>query len=318
MTDGTPPRARTTRVLVVMGAQRTGSTLLATALGMVPGASVAGELALVWLSRAQRRPCACLHSCADCPVWKPVFAAAVGQESSDAAFQHLHDVLESEIRLRNLPRLARPAGRRADDADHSELLAATQRLYTSLHEVTGADVLVDSSKSPAYVNLLRHLPDLDVRVVHVVRDPRGVVDSWSRAKRWESGDWHEEMRARSLPSSLSRWLAMNVAAEAVRRAIGASHVPRVRIEDFLADPELTLRALVEFAGLPADAPLPLNGGELLIEPNHALAGNVDRFDTGPVALRPADEWRTRLPREQQRAVRLLAWPAMARYGYSGS
>ena len=59
-------------------------------------------------------------------------------------------------------------------ADHAgfELKAAlVEHLTAAGHDV----VVVDASKHPSYYFLLRRLADHDVRLLHVVRDPRGVA-----------------------------------------------------------------------------------------------------------------------------------------------
>ena len=99
------PESRTS-VLLLMGAQRSGSTLLASALGTLPGCWNSGESALVWSSRLDGRPCACLRSCADCEVWTHVFEAALGVGSaSPAVYEDLHRLMQSHVRVRHLLRL---------------------------------------------------------------------------------------------------------------------------------------------------------------------------------------------------------------------
>ena len=224
--------------------------------------------------------------------------------------------MHSQVRVRHLPRLLARSTRPKGYGELADLIAVTGRLFSAVQETTGADVIVDSSKSPAFASLLSQVPEIDLRIVHVVRDPRGVVDSWSRSKHWSSGSWQQEMRRRSLPSAISGWLGMNLGAEAVRTALGRDRVPRVRIEDFIAAPSDTLRSLLESAGLPVDpSALPVGRTSLQISNGHSLAGNVDRFEVGSVPLRDSDEWRTQLSRGRQAGVALLASPAMVRYGY---
>src|SRR4029077_18987486 len=53
------------------------------------------------------------------------------------------------------------------------------RLYRAIAAATGARVIVDTSKRTGDAALLRCLPGVGPRVLHVVRDPRAVAYSWS-------------------------------------------------------------------------------------------------------------------------------------------
>jgi hypothetical protein len=306
------------RVVVVMGAQRTGSTLLATVLGMVPGAWISGELALLWASVVQGRPCACLRRCTDCPIWTDVLDAALNDPSVlPRTTDDLSALTYAHVRMRKVHRLLAQRGGFDPGSDLAALAAATRRVYEGLAAVSGAQVVVDSSKNPAVVAFLRNVPGIELRAVHLVRDPRGVVDSWSRPKSWARDGWDETLYAKPLTVASSGWAGMNAGAEAVRLALGPSHTPRVRFEDFLARPEPVLRSLIDVAGLPqpSSEDLPLKDGAAIIGENHAIGGNVDRFDVGPVPLRAEESWRNRLSPARQGAVVAATLPLMLRYGY---
>lgn len=292
---------------MVVGAQRTGSTLLATAVGMIPGAAVVGELRLVWQSIDEGRPCACLLKSGECPIWREVidevFDTPLLKGVSIAELAHLNlDVL----RQRSLPQMLSAHLPKSLDP----LMLATRRLYAALARIHGVSVLADSSKSPAFYGFVRALRDknIDLRAVHLVRDVRGVIDSWSKTKTWERDGWSEQLHEKPVGKAVKEWVAMNAGAELARVS------PRMRFEDVMADPDANLGRLAAVAGLctvAGDAEWPIRGGKLLVRENHAIGGNVDRFDTGPVVLRSEEGWRTRIDPTVQRRYALLA----RRYGY---
>ena len=60
-------------VLLVAGSGRSGSTLLASALGQLPGAFCAGELRYLWQRGAvEDHRCGCGEPFSRCPVWTVV------------------------------------------------------------------------------------------------------------------------------------------------------------------------------------------------------------------------------------------------------
>jgi hypothetical protein len=67
------------------------------------------------------------------------------------------------------------------------------RLYRGICQVTGADVIVDSSKEPTDAALLLRMPEVHASFVQIVRDPRGTAYSIVRLR---SGD---------RPPAVSRW-----------------------------------------------------------------------------------------------------------------
>jgi hypothetical protein len=298
-----------TNVFMVVGAQRTGSTLLATTLGMLPGATVAGELRLLWPSLVEGRPCACLRPATECEVWADVVKRVLATPGlSGVSVADLAAMNAESLRQRHLATFL--AGRIPKELE--SLAVATGALYPALEAVHGVSTIVDSSKSPAFYAFVRVLTkradvDLTLRGVHLVRDPRGVVDSWSTDKIWKLDSWSEELRAKPAGQAIKEWVAMNAGAELARVS------PRVRFEDFTREPERIIRMLTNEACLmqPTAAELPIKDGAVIVRDNHAIGGNVDRFDTGPVLLRTGEGWRQRVDPGLQRKLLPLA----RRYGY---
>src|SRR5438067_9142701 len=87
------------------------------------------------------------------------------------------------VRVRHTRRLLRRQrdGRRWDALDRYAPLAAS--LYRAIADVTGAKVVVDSSKRPSDAALLPLLEGVDPYFIHLVRDPRAVAFSWRGQKR---------------------------------------------------------------------------------------------------------------------------------------
>ncbi len=100
--------------------------------------------------------------------------------------------------------------------------------------MAGASVLVDSSKHAALAYCLRFAPRIDLRVVHVVRDSRGVAYSWTKRVARPEADGEAEMTRYTPGRSALLWNAHNAAFAMLRRR--GVPVRRLRYEDLLADP----------------------------------------------------------------------------------
>jgi Sulfotransferase family len=191
----------------------------------------------------------------------------------------------------------------------------TGLLYAALFEVTGARVIVDSSKRPSYAAALRHAVTPPPRYLHLVRDPRASAYSW-RHRRHESvhGEGREVTR-RNVFDSTTRWTLLNLGAEAVGREVAREGMMRLRFEDFLAAPEHAVARVSSFLGeQPAETPF-LDHRTVRLGMNHTLAGNPARFSTGIVSVGSDEEWRDRQSVGEQLAATILSLPFLSRYGY---
>ncbi|MBV9412189.1 MAG: sulfotransferase, partial [Acidimicrobiia bacterium] len=148
-----------TRVLYVAGTGRSGSTLLARILDRADGVFAAGELRYVWQRGVvEDRLCGCGETFSECPFWNEVMDRAFGGSGGVDA----HQILEHQrvlTRLRQVPRILTTGGRPAS----AEYLRNLSRLYGAVADVSGCELVVDSSKLPSYGFVLGQVPDLDVR-----------------------------------------------------------------------------------------------------------------------------------------------------------
>jgi hypothetical protein len=309
----TGPRRQRNRVLYIAGWQRSGSTILANLLGAVDGFFSAGELFSLWGYVWEKNVlCGCGQPFHACPRWSAIVRAAVETPAEVDARRMWADA-QHVARTRQMHRLFFPRRRRRLLAELAPYLDGLARLYRSIRADSGCRVIVDSSKWPSYGSALDAIGDLDVRVVHLVRDPRAVAFSWTRRKALPDRDPPEEMY-RSPRDSSVRWNAWNVAAEAFWRAHPERYM-RLRYEDFVARPRETLADILRFAGEP-DGRLPFTGersAELGV--SHTVSGNPLRLRSGAVELRDDDEWKRRMSKRERALVTALTLPLLVRYGY---
>jgi hypothetical protein len=309
------------KVLSLVGEGRSGSTVLAAILGEVDGFFDAGELHWVWgRSLVQQRPCGCGLPPAKCPIWSRVVEGTFGVPPEDQADgrggEATAEVVADErevVARRNRFRLLRGAdgsGREWPALDR--MRAVTGRLYANLGDVTGARVVVDASKRPEDAAVLAGVSSVDLYVLHIVRDPRAVVFSWSRVKPSPDGT---TLMQRMRPSRIVRdWMESNAGVELLRRHVPGDRWFFTTYEDFAARPRETVRDIVAFLHEDGAAPF-ISDDTVTLGGNHTLLGNPDRFRTGPVTIAPDERWRSQMPRRQQVGVRIATWPLMLRYGY---
>ncbi len=304
------------RVLFIGGMGRSGTTVVERLLNELPGTFSEGESIFLWkrgLLNDER--CGCGEPFRDCPHWSAVGDVAFGGWDS-VDIDRMADAGISVDRTRRVPALL--ARRRIDalSADQRWYLDRLVRVVLSSAEVAGnPPVILDSSKHLSAAALLTLDPRLDIRVLHLVRDPRGVALSRMRTKhRPEAGN----VAMSTVPprTTASRWVTDNLGYE----ALAARGVPtlRVRYEDFMADPAASIGEVARFAGLsPSAEDLSFLDGRVahFRTPMHSAAGNPVRFGGERMEIRTDRGWQDDLDGRSRRLVTAITAPMLTRYRY---
>lgn len=272
-----------------------------------------GELCWIWnYGLLNNRPCGCGAPLRECGFWTAVGDAAFGGwDRVDVA--EMNGLRRSLVRTAMVPWLwpANPSGPRAGQIDRYRRVLS--QLYAAIAHVSGADVIVDSSKQVAAALLARGAPDVDLRLIHLIRSPHGVAYSWTKhVSRADMGG--RQMRRRAPWRTALRWRADVTLFERMGRT-----TPRlpVRYEDFVAAADATTAEMAGFASGRTAPALDFVGPSWVeLAPDHSVWGNPMRNRRGATSLKLDDAWRAELPASRRRTVSALTWPTAGRYGYS--
>ena len=282
------------KVIYILGAGRSGSTLLSMLLGNQPGLFNAGEIRYLLYEnmRARDLPCSCGLRVEDCPFW--------GDVASNLQGSLINTVTET-LRSRNAIRLFTKTGKNTIRTLSNEL----QEVYDVIASKAGTHVIIDTSKHPLYAYCLKHAPGIELYIVHLVRDPRGMVSSWSRRKGY--------LETKPALRVAMTWNLLNGLGEMLFR-----NYPlyiRLRYEDFGREPLESLNEIVKFCGLNIDLQNVLHGDGYfhLTKVQHILAGNPEKYSVGSVIRIRERAWN--LPGLVSISTKLLTYILGKRYGY---
>ena len=310
--DGSTP----VRVLYIGGCGRSGSTLLDRMLGELPGFVSTGEVRFIWeRGLAENRLCGCGETFRECPFWHSVGEEAFG--GWDALDANDMVALDRAVnRHRYLPLLVAPRLSRSFQNRLERYVEILGRLYAAIDRVSGGACVVDSTKDPPFAFLLRRVPTLDLRIVHLVRDSRGVAFSWTKkVRRPEDGDVPRFMHTYHPVDMGCRWVVYN----ACFHLLGRLGVPRLmmRYEEVVASPRREIERATALVGETiGDSGLDfLNGRQVELGVHHTISGNPMRFQRGAIELALDEEWRSRLSPVHRRMVSVFTFPLLLRYGY---
>jgi hypothetical protein len=300
-------------ILYILGSGRSGSTVLERSLvDAVDGTVGVGELRWLWdRGIAEDHLCGCAKPFHSCEFWQRVLELFRADSSAASVSMDADMMIALRRRVERLrytpflvsPRIA-PATYRQDLQSYRERLRA---LYYSIANAAGTRIIVDSSKEPTYAFVLAGLPDVTLRIVHLVRDSRAVAYSWQRRVSRPEIHWTQrEMRRYAVWQSALQWNRKNALGE----LLGARGIPitRLRYEDFIESPAATMQRLLEdMGGLTRPSPS--------AESWHSVSGNPLRFRGDALSLTLDREWEQRMPGGKRFVVTVATAPLLLRYGY---
>lgn len=298
------------KVLYVLGRGRSGSTVFANVLGELDGFFSGGEIRSFWDPVVVNgSTCGCGAAIRECPVWAHALSRL-----SDVDIEQVSKWQREIVKERSTYRLLsyHRSGRWLTLERYANVMG---RLYNALSEVTGAKVIVDSSKRPSYAAFLRNVPGINPHYIHLVREPRASAYSW-RSRHYESskGGGQKVTRRGAFDSTL-RWDLLNLGSDAIIRRSLPNQVLRIRYEDFVDAP----RQHVDLARVLVDEPAGpspfVDDHTVQLRPNHNIAGNPSRFVTGTLHLEDKGEWRLAQTRMDRWVTTAVALPFLRRYGY---
>ena len=244
---------RPIRVLYAASSAYSGSTLLPFLLNLHPGIAGIGHTEGWEYGEDEEFHCSCGRTLSECPFFRSVRDAIVASglpfEFRDFGMQYRIHRSERINRwlTASLPLRSFTAGERVRDrlvrlvpswARTLDLQGRTNRAFMrATLDYHGATVFSDGAQDPFRLRHLRRVPGLDIRVLHLVRDVRGVVFSNIQKKGW------------SAEQATRMWLLQQ--SNIVRIAREFERTMTVRYESLCDDTDATLCAIHRFAGLDA-------------------------------------------------------------------
>ena len=124
----------------------------------------------------------------------------------------------------------------SETSDFTAWTQQNQALLAAIAAEANADFVVDASKAWQRLLLLQKSGHFNVKVIHLVRDGRAVVNSYIR-------------KYDSFGVGFGRWSNQAIAATVVQRQFPAEDWLKVRYEDLATQPEAVLQKLCQFLAI---------------------------------------------------------------------
>lgn len=299
--------------LYITSSSYSGSTLLAFLLNAHPKIACIGEIKGDNMD-AENYCCSCGAPIGRCAFWGKLIEGIRAQglpfDVTDVYTQagyripnapltnkivrhrHRGPVLEA---LRDIYMALSPACRRHMPRIHR----TNQVMADRVAELTGSPIFVDASKDPIRIKYLRRSGCFHVKVIYMVRDGRGVMNSIMK-------------HTKAPPEFAAReWLMGQREIEDSLRGMPESDIFRMKYEDLCVDPKGMMERIFRFCGVdPAEA----NPNYREVE--HHILGNQMRLG-GSSEIRLDTKWTRELTPEQVAVFERMAGDVNRSYGYQG-
>lgn len=308
----------TPTVVYIAGSGRSGSTLLERVVGAIPGFANVGEL----LDLPRRvapadEMCGCGRPFSQCPFWTAVGKRAVDGWTPEA-LREMHALQHRAARQRYLPLLLTAPARSSFRARIEAYAASYHSVVSAVAAEADAPYVVDASKWPA-IALALHRGGLDVRVIHLVRDVRGVAHSLNQSIERPHTTGATDVMFHNPPASgAARWLATQTEVDLLRTR--GVRVARLAYADLVTNPAVAVSRVLDRLGLevPTGGLSHISGTTVELGPSHGLSGNPSRFLHGATDLRPDNRWREQMRTRDRLVAGAIGLPQLIRLRSSSS
>ena len=302
----------------ILSASHSGSTLLAMLLGAHPEACTVGELRAPSMGDTDTYQCSCGRRIKDCEFWIKVSQTMKRKGIADFDITHastsifevnnpyLHRLL-APLQRGPVLELARDLALACSGEWRRHLTNVQDRnaaLVEVLQELTGAKIIIDSSKSVLHLKYLIRKPSLKIKVVRLIRDGRAV--SLSLIGHGLKGSTRQE----TIVAAAREWRRSNEAAELLLNRLPSSEWLGIQYEDLCLQPEPTMRRICQFLGLDSE----LINLDFRSREQHVLGNEMRLRSTSEIRL--DERWRKQLSTEDLSAFDRVAADLNRKYGYS--
>lgn len=300
-------------ILYVMGYGRSGSTLLDRVLGSYEGVAGCGELSNIvesgWINDEY---CSCGHKVSKCKFWSDVYSLwSFGKQAKDEkefhSLQKKYESHESFWKSVTYPNVTR-------SHEFECYLHDLGLLYSCIREVSGNDMIVDSSKNVARAYNLSLLPCVSVKWLHLVRDCRGVVSSLEKTFTQDlKKGVQRSIGGTHWMRTILAWSIYNYECEILKKRIQSDSI-LIKYEDFSSNPSDELKRIGDIIDVPALTSETWDRFSSSQNDTHIAAGNRLRMQN-EIVINPDNKWHTTLPEWKKQSIRIFASHLMRKYRY---
>lgn len=263
------------KVAFILGDGYSGSTLLDLILGSHRRMTGIGEVDAEAFDTFLDEDllCTCLFRASECHFWGNVL-------------KHLSAGGQQQFRLRSSSEI------------EDETTQKTISLFNAVRDISSSEVLIDSSKRLRRVQLLAASNSVQPKIIHLIRDGRGVAYSYSK-------------RGESYRQALLNWKSINLDIQSWLGSDGAPDSLSVKYEDLCRQPAEVIRRICNFLEVDWEPQMMRVGRKI----HHNVRGNEMRFKSRNTLIKLDETWKDKLETDSLLLFEELTEPFSRQWGY---
>lgn len=278
------------KLIYLLGAGRSGTTVMATVLGAHPEILTVGEMHQFLDHMVENKDCSCGQNITNCRFWNTVLGELTAISDNGNTIQTFSN---SKERHRNIPLLL--MSKKKD----KKYLNVHDKILNEIFKVTSKDYLLDSSKYIARYLLLRKSDEFEVKGIYVVRDVRGVINSFKKNVQTSRGPI----------STIIYYCLVNMFGQLICWI--DKDVVKIKYEDFVESPDITLAKIYDHLQIVKKN---FVKDENVFKVPHIIGGNRLKHQNEIVILKD-EKWKKNIPRNKQLFYYFLTLPFMILNNY---
>lgn len=272
-------------LIYLLGAGRSGTTLLATVLNNHPQIRTLGEMHQFLEHLKDNKPCSCGLPLANCDNWSPIVKQLKFTKTEIRTnFQFTSDKEEHS----NIPGLL------LLNKNQSKYLESQNLVFETIGTIHPEKWLLDSSKYIARYLLLKKSSKYKLKGIYMVRDVRGVINSFSK----------KVQTPRTPISTIFYYLLINFFGQLVSWL--DKDVIKIKYEDFVEDTEVTLKMIYRHI---FDSQQDIGELTQAYGIPHLIGGNRMKHNKN-IKINADNNWKKKISRPKQIMYYLISFPMM--------
>jgi len=307
-------------LLYIASIGHSGSTLLESMLGAHSQIATCGEIHILphEIAKGGILPCSCGKSILECQFWIKI-QQRVNPLQQDKPQIHFFREQHNAGHTVRLERLGDFSKRKLSSQTMENIETYGKNNYKVfksfldlMQEISGSDLkwVVDASKDPYRLLWLTRSNLFNIKVLHVVKNPRAFAYSMlKRLPKNEINLFHKrlyETTRQSLKWSIENYLISQVA----KNHLHTSDYFLVNYEEFATKPTETFKKICDVIGCDFEEQAVINFRKGNI---HTIAGNPMRYRDEGIVL--DEKWQNALPLSSRRLAEMLTLLNRSHYGY---
>ena len=219
------------KLIYIMGAGRSGTTALATFLGNNKEILNIGEMHQFFEYLDENKECSCGKLLNECEFWKNKIDNPTQEYSVNS--RKLSEKMESHSSI--IKHLLNSFS----NIEYERYIELHQSILDSIQSDSEKSTLLDSSKYIGRALALNKLDNIELKIIYVVRDVRGVINSFSK----------KVQTSKSPLSTIVYYSLINLVAEFISRFIFRKKVIKIRYEDLIENPISLFEKIEKFINI---------------------------------------------------------------------